>query len=123
MEDRGLKIDEEKSRKPCFGFSIFYASILVLHPAPAGFLYNECLRGSTIFNFPIRKSMDLPKTFGELKASHYQLIPVKDEMRKNLIRKMQNAEPLFPGIIGYDETVIPQIQNAVLSKHDMLFLG
>src|SRR5438093_687105 len=44
-------------------------------------------------------------------------------MRKNLIRKLQTGEPLFPGIIGYEETVIPQIQNAVLSKHDMLFLG
>ena len=67
--------------------------------------------------------MDQPKTLGELKASKYQLIPVKDEMRKNLIRKLRTGEPLFPGIIGYEETVIPQIQNAVLSKHDMLFLG
>src|SRR5438309_9243478 len=67
--------------------------------------------------------MDRPKTLGELKASNYQLIPVKDEMRKNLIRKLQTGEPLFPGIIGYEETVIPQIQNAVLSKHAMLFLG
>src|SRR5437773_3228268 len=67
--------------------------------------------------------MDQPKTLGELKASNYQLISVKDEMRKNLIRKLQTGEPLFPGIIGYDDTVLPQIQNAVLSKHDMLFLG
>src|SRR5438067_12679611 len=103
MEDRRLKIEEEKRYAPCFGYSIFYPRSSFFAPHPAGFLYNECLRGSTIFNFPIRKSMDLHKTFGELKASHYQLIPVKDEMRKNLIRKMQNAEPLFPGIIGYDE--------------------
>src|SRR5438045_1422345 len=89
-------------------FLVHHSSSILGVPHPAGFLYNECLRGSTIFNFPIRNSMDLPKTFGELKASHYQLISVKDEMRKNLIRKMQNAEPLFPGIIGYDETVIPQ---------------
>src|SRR5438132_5820995 len=67
--------------------------------------------------------MDRPKTLGELKASNYQLISVKDEMRKNLIRKLQTGEPLFPGIIGYDVTVIPQVQNAILSKHDMLFLG
>jgi magnesium chelatase subunit I len=67
--------------------------------------------------------MDRPKTFGELKASGYQIISVKDEMRKNLIRKLQSNEPLFPGIIGYDETVIPQVQNAILSKHDVLFLG
>src|SRR5947209_1121308 len=67
--------------------------------------------------------MDRPSTFGELKASGYQVISVKDEMRQNLIRKLQANEPLFPGIVGYDETVIPQVQNAILSKHDVLFLG
>ena len=44
-------------------------------------------------------------------------------MRDNLIRKLRAGEPLFPGIIGYDDTVIPQIVNAILSRHDMLFLG
>src|ERR1700756_3079342 len=67
--------------------------------------------------------MDRPRTLGELKASGYRDIGVKDEMRKNLIRKLKEGEPLFPGIIGYEETVFPQIQNAILSKHDMLFLG
>src|SRR5205809_207232 len=68
-------------------------------------------------------SMNLPKTLGELRASGYRVESVKDEMRGNLIRKLQSREPLFDGIIGYEETVLPQIQNAVLSKHDMLFLG
>lgn len=67
--------------------------------------------------------MDRPKTLGELKASGYNSVSVKDEMRRNLIRKLKASEPLFPGIIGYEETVLPQIQNAILSKHDMLFLG
>src|SRR5207245_652515 len=67
--------------------------------------------------------MDRPRTLGELKASGYEIVDVKTEMRRNLIRKLQTQEPLFPGIIGYDETVIPQVQNAVLSKHDMLCLG
>src|SRR6516225_2085499 len=67
--------------------------------------------------------MDRPRTFGDLKASGYQVIPVKEEMRRNLIRLLKRGESLFSGIIGYDETVIPQVQNAVLSKHDMLFLG
>src|SRR5262245_5131118 len=67
--------------------------------------------------------MDRPRTLGELKASGYRATDVKSEMRRNLIRKLRAAEPLFPGIVGYDETVIPQVQNAVLSKHDMLFLG
>ncbi|MCI0684826.1 MAG: sigma 54-interacting transcriptional regulator [Gemmataceae bacterium] len=67
--------------------------------------------------------MNRPRTLAELRASGWQPIPVKDEMRKNLIRKLQKGEPLFDGIIGYDDTVLPQVQNAILSKHDMLFLG
>src|SRR5689334_12837028 len=67
--------------------------------------------------------MDRPKTFGQLKASGYRSESVKDEMRRNLIRLMKTGQPLFPGIIGYDDTVLPQIQNAILSKHDLLFLG
>jgi len=67
--------------------------------------------------------MDRPRTLADLKASNYQIVDVKTEMRRNLIRKLREGETLFPGIVGYDETVIPQIQNAVLSKHDMLFLG
>ncbi len=67
--------------------------------------------------------MDKPRTLGELKASGYAVISVKEEMRRNLIRKLKTGAPLFSGIIGYDDTVIPQVQNAILSKHDMLFLG
>lgn len=67
--------------------------------------------------------MNRPKTLGELKASGYRIVSVKDEMRNNLVRKIRQQEPLFDGIIGYEETVLPQIQNAILSKHDMLFLG
>ena len=67
--------------------------------------------------------MDRPRTLGDLKASGYRVVDVKTEMRRNLIRSLKTGEPLFPGILGYDDTVIPQIQNAVLSKHDMLFLG
>src|SRR5438128_2453132 len=67
--------------------------------------------------------MDRPRTLGELRASGWRPVSVKDEMRRNLIRKLQKNEPLFDGIIGYDDTVLPQVQNAILSKHDMLFLG
>ncbi len=59
----------------------------------------------------------------ELKSSAYQLRSPKDEMRANCIRKLRSRETLFPGIIGFDETVIPQIVNALLAKHDMLLLG
>src|SRR5690606_1089833 len=48
---------------------------------------------------------------------------VKDEMRRNLIAMIRRGEPLFPEILGYEETVVPQVQNAILSRHDMLFLG
>ncbi|MBI2805004.1 MAG: sigma 54-interacting transcriptional regulator [Planctomycetes bacterium] len=67
--------------------------------------------------------MNQPRTLGELKASGYQSLGIKDEMRRNLIRKLKNGEPIFDGILGYDETVLPQVQNAILSRHDMLFLG
>jgi magnesium chelatase subunit I len=66
---------------------------------------------------------DRPKTLGELRASGYRTTGVKREMRRNLLGKLRRNETLFPGIIGYDETVIPQVVNAVLSGHDVLFLG
>jgi magnesium chelatase subunit I len=64
-----------------------------------------------------------PRTLGELRASGYRMESVKGEMRRNLIVKLQSGELLFPDILGYEETVVPQIQNAILSRHDMLFLG
>lgn len=62
-------------------------------------------------------------TLGELKESGWQSVSVKEEIRKNLITKIKNKEELFPGILGYDKTVLPQIQHALLSKHDMILLG
>jgi magnesium chelatase subunit I len=64
-----------------------------------------------------------PSTLGELKASGYRSQSVKDEMRRNLIAKLTAGEPLFADILGYEETVVPQVCNAILSKHDTLFLG
>jgi magnesium chelatase subunit I len=62
-------------------------------------------------------------TLGELRASGYALRSVKDELRANLIEKLRNGDRLFPGIIGYDESVVPQIVNAVLAKHNFILLG
>jgi magnesium chelatase subunit I len=62
-------------------------------------------------------------TLGELRASGHGVRSVKDEMRQNLLRKLAAGEPTFPGIHGYDRTVIPAIHNAVLSKHDIILLG
>jgi len=63
------------------------------------------------------------KAIGELKKSGYKPISVKEEIRKNLIRKLQHGEPSFSGIIGYEETVIPDVERALLSRHNILFLG
>lgn len=62
-------------------------------------------------------------TLGELKRSGYTVLPVKDELRKNVISKLRKSEALFPGIIGYDDTVVPALVNAILAKHDILLLG
>ncbi len=67
--------------------------------------------------------MEKPRTLGELKKSKYRQVTVKDEMRSNLIRNLASGEPLFPGIIGFDDTVIPQIANAILSRHNFILLG
>jgi len=63
------------------------------------------------------------KTLGELKTSGYKSLPVKDELRANLITKLRSGEKLFRGIVGYDETVIPQLVNAILARHNVILLG
>ncbi|MBV8780842.1 MAG: sigma 54-interacting transcriptional regulator [Phycisphaerae bacterium] len=62
-------------------------------------------------------------TVGQLKETGYKPSTVKDELRRNLIRKLKNREEIFPGIVGYRDSVLPQIVNGILSKHDLLFLG
>src|SRR6186997_2378532 len=69
------------------------------------------------------------KTLGDLRRARdaspdaFPRRSVKDEVRDNLIRKLRGGETLFPGIVGYDETVIPQLVNAVLSRHNFILLG
>lgn len=65
----------------------------------------------------------LAKTFGELKASGYQVLPVKAEVRRNLINRLRDRQPLFPGVMGYDDTVVPQLTNAILGLQDIILLG
>jgi len=62
-------------------------------------------------------------TLGALKATGYKSKSIKEEMRDNLIAKMQAGEERFPGIVGYEDTVIPDTERAILSRHNMLFLG
>ena len=64
-----------------------------------------------------------PATIGQLRDSGYRVPSVKDEMRQNLMRKMRAGDELFPGIVGYEDTVIPQVENAILSGQDIILLG
>ncbi|MEX1122596.1 MAG: AAA family ATPase [Balneolales bacterium] len=70
-----------------------------------------------------RSTNEKPSTLGELKKSGWKSVPIKLEMRNNLIRKLNKGEMLFPGIVGYEKTVIPQLENALLSRHDIILLG
>ena len=67
--------------------------------------------------------MENINTLGDLKATGYKSKSIKEEMRDNLIGKMQAGEERFPGIVGYEDTVIPDTERAILSRHNMLFLG
>ena len=69
--------------------------------------------------------MDINKiiTLGQLKKSGYKPLSIKEEVRKNLIGKIQSKENPFTGILGYEDTVIPDTERALLSRHNILFLG
>ncbi|MGH9435811.1 MAG: magnesium chelatase [Terriglobia bacterium] len=67
--------------------------------------------------------MERPKTLGALKKTNYDGHSVKDEMRVNLAARLKAGAPVFPGIIGFDDTVVPQIENAILSRHNFILLG
>jgi magnesium chelatase subunit I len=69
------------------------------------------------------KGDNRPKTIGELRASGYKPVTIREEMRRNLIALIKAKKPIFNGIIGYDNTVIPQVENAVLSGQNIIFLG
>src|SRR5579859_1292839 len=64
-----------------------------------------------------------PRTIGELRATGHRRETVKQEMRRNLLSRLRAGEPLLAGIVGYDETVLPQLANAVISGHDVIMLG
>jgi magnesium chelatase subunit I len=77
----------------------------------------------------MKPALGLPETLGSLR-SHNKYgdralaeRPVKDELRENLICKLERKEPLFPGIVGYEDTVVPQVVNAILSRHNFILLG
>jgi magnesium chelatase subunit I len=67
--------------------------------------------------------MSQPRTLGELREQGYRRRSVKTELRDNLLGRLASEQPVFPGIVGYDDSVIPQIENAILAGQDMCFLG
>src|SRR5258707_9872040 len=75
-----------------------------------------------------KATLESPRTLGALRSSSFTEAKlaarsVKDELRSNLICKIQRGETLFPGIVGYDDTVVPQLVNAILSRHNFILLG
>ena len=65
----------------------------------------------------------LPATLGALRASGWQSIPVKEELRRNAVARISAGQQLFEGVLGYEDTVMPQLENALLAGHDVIFLG
>jgi magnesium chelatase subunit I len=66
---------------------------------------------------------DQATTIGELRATGWTSIPVKEEVRRNAVRRVAAGERLFPEVLGYEDTVLPQLENALLAGHDVIFLG
>ena len=66
---------------------------------------------------------DRPKTIGELRASGWRSRTVKEELRSNLLTQLGEGRPIFPGVIGFDDTVMPAVENAILAGQDLVFLG
>src|SRR6202051_1436611 len=66
---------------------------------------------------------DLARTLGELRASGWRSVPVAEEMRRNTAARIASEESLIPGVLGFDDTVIPQLENAILAGHDIILLG
>ena len=67
--------------------------------------------------------MSKASTLGELRASGWESVPVKEEVRRNAAARIKAGESLVPGVVGYEDTVLPQLENALLAGHDVVFLG
>ena len=67
--------------------------------------------------------MPAPSTLGELKASGYRPVPVKEEIRRNVVRRLSEGKPVVEGLVGFEDTVLPQLANSLLAGHDVIFLG
>lgn len=73
--------------------------------------------------YKMKKKMTRPRTIGQLKKSGYKPLRVKDELRKNLIAKLKSGQPVFEDVLGYEHSVFPEVERAILSRHNINFLG
>src|ERR1700693_6122276 len=64
-----------------------------------------------------------PATLGQLRDSGWESVPVKEEVRRNAAARIKAGEPIVEGVVGYEDTVLPQLENALLAGHDVIFLG
>src|SRR6202023_2917154 len=64
-----------------------------------------------------------PAALGQLRDSGWESVPVKEEVRRNAAARIRDGKPLVEGVLGYEETVLPQLENALLAGHDIIFLG
>ena len=64
-----------------------------------------------------------PATIGQLRDSGWESVPVKTEIRRNAVARIRAGEPLVEAVLGYEDTVLPQLENAILAGHDVIFLG
>src|SRR3954465_7781602 len=71
----------------------------------------------------LRRPHRLPTPRGALRASGHEYRTVKDEIRANLLARMRSGDPRFPGVVGFDETVLPDLERALLAGHDLVLLG
>ena len=67
--------------------------------------------------------MDRATTIGELRAAGYADRTIKEELRQNLLAKLRDGEELFPGLVGFDDSVLPAIERGILAGHDLILLG
>src|SRR6478609_7818875 len=64
-----------------------------------------------------------PANLGQLKASVWKSVPAQEELRRNVVARIREGRPIVDGVLGYDDTVLPQLETALLAGHDVIFLG
>src|ERR1700742_76550 len=64
-----------------------------------------------------------PRTIGELRASGWESLPVRAEIRRNVLARVAAGQPVVAGVLGFEDTIVPQLEHALIAGHDVIFLG